>query len=216
MKKNSEFVQALYNLDKLNVSKANENGYLNYIGHQIVENSLNNSPSLSTSSTSKPKIKPKIKIPSFKQAFNQARNSGLQEFIWNGKRFNTKKKGEENFVFQGRKWVAPQIDTTPITTPIINTTPSLDTPLNQQVSQLNLNTPQQTYDRTGIREYLRSKGLNPYSFSGAQRRALRMVMNGQGTDNDKLLVKGMNIFKRGGLLLPSRNPVIRFRNRNFK
>lgn len=83
-------------------------------------------------------------------------------------------------------------------------------------SKININIPQQTYDRTGIREYLRSKGLNPYSFSGAQRRALRMVMNGQGTDNDKLLVKGMNIFKQGGLLLPSRNPVIRFRNRNFK
>jgi hypothetical protein len=37
-----------------------------------------------------------------------------------------------------------------------------------------------------------------------------MVMNGQGTDNDKLLVKGMNIFKQGGLI--SKNPIERFKN----
>ena len=88
----------------------------------------------------------------------------------------------------------------------------INTPID--TSKININIPQQTYDRAGIREYLRSKGLNPYSFSGAQRRALRMIMNGQGTDNDKLLVRGMNIFKQGGLLV-SKNPVTRFKNKNF-
>lgn len=44
---------------------------------------------------------------SFKTAFNNARNSGLQEFTWNGKRFNTKKAGEENYIWQNGNWVNP-------------------------------------------------------------------------------------------------------------
>lgn len=70
----------------------------------------------------------------------------------------------------------------------------------------------QTYNRTQIREFLRNKGVNPYSFSGDQRRAVRMVLNGQGTDEDKALVQSMGIFKKGGQL-PSRNPITRFKNR---
>ena len=72
----------------------------------------------------------------------------------------------------------------------------------------------QTYNRTQVREFLRNKGVNPYSFSGDQRRAVRMVLNGQGTDEDKALVQSMGIFKKGGIL-PSRNPITRFRNRKF-
>jgi hypothetical protein len=41
-----------------------------------------------------------------------------------------------------------------------------------------------------------------------------MVMNGQGTDEDKAIVKAMGIFKQGGFL-PSRNIVKRFKNRKF-
>jgi hypothetical protein len=39
-----------------------------------------------------------------------------------------------------------------------------------------------------------------------------MVLNGQGTDEDKALIQSMEIFKKGGQL-PSRNPVTRFKNR---
>lgn len=39
-----------------------------------------------------------------------------------------------------------------------------------------------------------------------------MILNGQGTDEDKALVQSMGIFKKGGQL-PSRNIVKRFRNR---
>ena len=85
------------------------------------------------------------------------------------------------------------------------------TPINQEVANLNLNVPQQTYDRTGVREFIRNKGINPYSFSGAQRRALRMMLNNTADDNDKLLVKGMGLFKKGGQLI-SRNPIERFKN----
>ena len=45
----------------------------------------------------------------FKQAFNNARNSGLKEFTWGGKRFNTKNKGEENYIFSNGKWINPNI-----------------------------------------------------------------------------------------------------------
>ena len=72
-----------------------------------------------------------------------------------------------------------------------------------------------TYNRAGVRDFIRNKGVNPYSFTGDQRRALRMVMNGQGTDEDKALVQSMGIFKKGGQL-PSRNPITRFKNRNFR
>lgn len=89
----------------------------------------------------------------------------------------------------------------------------------QFVNPINLNsTPiqvPQTYNRTQVREFLRNKGVNPYSFSGDQRRAVRMVLNGQGTDEDKALVQSMGIFKKGGQLL-SRNPITRFKNRNFR
>lgn len=79
----------------------------------------------------------------------------------------------------------------------------------------NLKTPlsvPQTYNRTQVREFLKNKGVNPYSFSGNQRKALRMVLNGQGTDEDKTLIQSMGIFKKGGQL-PSRNIVERFKNK---
>ena len=79
----------------------------------------------------------------------------------------------------------------------------------------NLKTPlsvPQTYNRTQVREFLKNKGVNPYSFSGNQRKALRMVLNGQGTDEDKALIQSMRIFKKGGQL-PSRNIVERFKNK---
>lgn len=46
---------------------------------------------------------------SFGNAFNTARNSGQKEFIWNGRRFNTQKKGEEGFIWSNGKWINPNI-----------------------------------------------------------------------------------------------------------
>ena len=43
----------------------------------------------------------------FKTAFNNARNSGLQEFTWRGQKYNTKKAGEENYIWQNGNWVSP-------------------------------------------------------------------------------------------------------------
>jgi len=41
-----------------------------------------------------------------------------------------------------------------------------------------------------------------------------MVLNGQGTDEDRAIVQGMNLFKQGGQLV-SRNPIKRFKS-NFR
>lgn len=91
---------------------------------------------------------------------------------------------------------------------------SINQNLNSSINStpnINVQIPTQTYNRTEIRDFLRNKGLNPYLFNGAQRRALRMVMNGQGTDEDKALVQSMGIFKKGGNMLPSRNIIERFK-----
>ena len=71
----------------------------------------------------------------------------------------------------------------------------------------NMNLP--TYNRRGVRDYLRAKGFNPYSFSGAQRKALRMTLNNTGNGTDSAIVQGMGLFKKGGLI--SRNPVKQFK-----
>lgn len=74
--------------------------------------------------------------------------------------------------------------------------------------KISLNTP---YDRSGIRNVLREFNLRPYGYSGAQRKALRMMANNTYDDNDKLLVRQMNLpqtllerlkisLKKGGLI----------------
>lgn len=75
----------------------------------------------------------------------------------------------------------------------------------------NMNLP--TYNRRGVRNYLRARGFNPYSFNGAQRRALRMTLNNTGDSTDSAIVQGMGLFKKGGLI--SRNPVKQFKA-NFR
>ena len=75
--------------------------------------------------------------------------------------------------------------------------------------KISLSTP--TYNRSGIRNVLREFNLRPYGYSGAQRRALRMMANNTYDDNDKLLVRQMNLpqtllerlkisLKKGGLI----------------
>lgn len=78
------------------------------------------------------------------------------------------------------------------------------------------------YDRSATREWLRNNaGGSAYSFTGDQRKAVRNILNGQGTDQDKELIKGnadltkalTGYFKIGGTMniLPSRNIVERFK-----
>ena len=177
---------------------------------------------------------------SFKSAFDQARNSGLQEFTWGGKRFNTMKVGETK-----DQWLAnlnSQIQQ--VETPSIekNADPILSTPTipqseytftESQLSGLGENPYYEphpelrfnNFDRTQTRQWLRDNGFNPYSLTGAQRKALRMILNGQGTDEDKNLIGLTNglseiltnykYLKQGGQL-PSRNIVQRFKSQRIR
>ena len=78
------------------------------------------------------------------------------------------------------------------------------------------------YDRSATREWLRNNaGGSAYAFTGDQRKAVRNILNGQGTDQDKELIKGnadlakalTGYFKTGGTMniLPSRNIIERFK-----
>jgi hypothetical protein len=62
---------------------------------------------------------------------------------------------------------------------------------------------------------MRRHGIKAYSYTSDYRKALRKVLNGQGTENDYNMVRAMGLkFKKGGLL-PSRNSIQRFKNRKF-
>lgn len=154
---------------------------------------------------------------SFRTAFNQARNSGLQEFTWNGKRYNTMKAGETK-----DQWLAglkeQQVPELPQVIPIapvpIFTAPKFD----QQPVIDNAPKPTYNFDRSQIRNMIRQGGLNPYAYTGAQRKALRLYLNGQS--NDTSLLDGTDLArftlpfrkKQGGQLI-SRNPIERFKLR---
>ena len=103
--------------------------------------------------------------------------------------------------------IAQQAQPTLVTQTLLNQTPTLTNFTPQPVTR--------TFNRSEIRDYIRSKGKGAYDYTGAQKKALRMVINGQGTDEDKAIVKDMGLFKQGGQLI-SRNPVKRFKQKNFR
>ena len=57
----------------------------------------------------------------------------------------------------------------------------------------NIIAPTATYNRRDTRQFLRDMGFNPYNFTGDQRRALRMVINGVADDYDRNLVQQMGL-----------------------
>lgn len=186
---------------------------------KTISTSTKNPIQRKTSTVSKKTATPKttktvnVNPISFKTAFNNARNAGQETFNWRGQSYNTRDKGEENYVFQNGKWInpisnitfqAPELQSERIEVPL---TASVTSPA--AIIPEKITAPQITYNRTGIRQLIRDRGFNPYQFSGAQRRALRMVLNGQGTDTDRAIVSGMGIFKKGGLI--SKNPIQRFK-----
>lgn len=161
----------------------------------------------------------------FKTAWTNARNSGLGTFTWNGKSYNTMKKGETQQQYDS--WLSKQNKPTQQTTPtqgtpgygvhVGNDSVTLSTPNGQttditnshNVSTLinngnykapNLggmttnyleNKPLDSYseltkhnfDRGDIRQGMRANGLNPYDYSGSDRKQLRTYLNNPTTDN---------------------------------
>lgn len=95
---------------------------------------------------------------------------------------------------------------------------SLNPPQTSGVPVIDINKVSSTkkfYNKADVRNYMRRYGFNPYSYTADYRIALRKVLNGQGSQDDYNMVRAMGIkFKKGGLL-PSRNSIQRFKNRNF-
>ena len=172
--------------------------------------------------------KPKTRMnnsKSFKTAWTNARNSGLGTFTWNGKSYNTMKKGETQQDYNS--WLskqnkAPQEASPTQGTPgygihVGNGSVTLSTPNgsttditnSHNVSTLinngnykapNLgnaatnyleNRPLDSYseltkhnfDRGDIRQGMRANGINPYDYSGSDRKQLRTYLNNPTTDN---------------------------------
>lgn len=161
----------------------------------------------------------------FKTAWTNARNSGLGTFTWNGKSYNTMKKGETQQQYDS--WLSKQNKPTQQTVPtqgtpgygvhVGNGSVTLSTSNGQttditnshNVSTLinngnykapNLggmttnyleNKPSDSYseltkhnfDRGDIRQGMRANGLNPYDYSGSDRKQLRTYLNNPTTDN---------------------------------
>ena len=162
---------------------------------------------------------------SFKTAWTNARNSGLGTFTWNGKSYNTMKKGETQQDYNswlskqnrapqeasptqgtpgygihvGSKNVTlstPNGSTTDITnshnvSTLINNgnykAPNLGNATTNYLENRPLDSyselTKHNFDRGDIRQGMRANGINPYDYSGSDRKQLRTYLNNPTTDN---------------------------------
>ena len=164
---------------------------------------------------------------SFKTAWTNARNSGLGTFTWNGKSYNTMKKGETQQDYNS--WLSkqnrapqevsptqgtpgygihvgngsvtlstPNGSTTDITnshnvSTLINNgnykAPNLGNTTTNQLENRPLNSysklTEHNFNRSETRDYMRSIGMNPYDYSGGERKALRTYLNNPGSIDSK-------------------------------
>ena len=161
----------------------------------------------------------------FKTAWTNARNSGLNTFTWNGKSYNTMKRGETQQ--QYNSWLSKQNKPTQQATPIKGTpgygihvgngSVTLSTPngsttditnshnVSTLINNGNYKAPnlgnavtnylesrpldsyseltKHNFDRGDIRQGMRANGINPYDYSGSDRKQLRTYLNNPTTDN---------------------------------
>lgn len=162
---------------------------------------------------------------SFKTAWTNARNSGLGTFTWNGKSYNTMKKGETQQDYNS--WLSkqnkapqeasptqgtpgygihvgsgnvtlstPNSSTTDITnshnvSTLINNgnykAPNLGNAATNYLENRPLDSyselTKHNFDRGDIRQGMRANGINPYDYSGSDRKQLRTYLNNPTTDN---------------------------------
>lgn len=111
---------------------------------------------------------------SFKQAFNAARKAGNRYFSWNGNNYNTMTEEEQDYgigdYFRNFK---PQFNS-PATNQVIDqaTLP----PSAQEIASIH--TPvNNNFNRSQVRAFMSQKGLDPYAYTGGQRKALRKALN---------------------------------------
>ena len=95
--------------------------------------------------------------------------------------------------------------------------PELPTISKNELPTINPKIRNGNYDRSQIRDLIRKGGFNPYAYTGAQRKALRLYLNGLSDDTSLLdgtdLARFTLAFRKKGGQLISRNPVQRFKLR---
>lgn len=141
----------------------------------------------------------------FKQAFDAARKAGNRYFSWNGNDYNTMTKeekdsgnilgflklntntgnnsnflrAERNLPFQtlgifsnptGGKYVGQNYNIKASVDPVIHS-PEVLIPINPTVPVPN------NFNRAQVRAFMSSRGLDPYAYTGGQRKALRKALN---------------------------------------
>ena len=98
--------------------------------------------------------------------------------------------------------------------------PELSTISKNELSIINPKIRNGNYNRSQIRDLIRKGGFNPYTYTGDQRKALRLYLNGLSDDTSLLdgtdLARFILPFRKKGGQLISRNPVKRFKQRNFR
>lgn len=142
---------------------------------------------------------------SFKQAFDAARKAGNRYFSWNGNDYNTMTKeeknsgnilgflklntntgdnsnflrAERNLPFQtlgifsnptGGKYAGQNYNIKASVDPVIHS-PKVSIPTNPTVPVPN------NFNRSQVRAFMSSRGLDPYAYTGGQRKALRKALN---------------------------------------
>lgn len=142
---------------------------------------------------------------SFKQAFDAARKAGNRYFSWNGNDYNTMTKeeknsgnileflklntntgdnsnflrAERNLPFQtlgifsnptGGKYAGQNYNIKASVDPVIHS-PEVSIPTNPTVPVPN------NFNRSQVRAFMSSRGLDPYAYTGGQRKALRKALN---------------------------------------
>ena len=141
----------------------------------------------------------------FKQAFDAARKAGNRYFSWNGNDYNTMTKeekdsgnilgflklntntgnnsnflrAERNLPFQtlgifsnptGGKYAGQNYNIKTSIDPVIHS-PEVSIPTNPTVPVPN------NFNRSQVRAFMSSRGLDPYAYTGGQRKALRKALN---------------------------------------
>ena len=174
--------------------------------------------------------KPKTRMnnsKSFKTAWTNARNSGLGTFTWNGKSYNTMKKGETQQDYNS--WLSKQ-NKAPQEASLTQGTPGYGIHVGSGSGNVTLSTPngsttditnshnistlinngnykapnlgntdtnylenrpldsyseltKNNFNRGDIRQGMRANGINPYDYSGSDRKQLRTYLNNPTTDN---------------------------------
>lgn len=135
---------------------------------------------------------------SFKTAWTNARNSGLGTFTWNGKSYNTMKKGETQQDYNS--WLSKQNKAPQKASPTQGTpgygihvgngnykAPNLGGMTTNYLENRPLDSyselTKHNFDRGDIRQGMRANGINPYDYSGSDRKQLKTYLNNPTTDN---------------------------------